>query len=44
MDKDINEPLTITEKEPYWYHPLNDSGDLDDFIFDGEYIKPYSEK
>jgi hypothetical protein len=31
-------------REPYWYHPDKDSGDLDDLIFEGEYIKPISEK
>jgi hypothetical protein len=37
-------PTSKKEKEPNWYIPVNDSGDLDDFIFNGEYIKLRSEK
>jgi hypothetical protein len=44
VNKENNVPSSKTEEEPHRYIPADDSGDLDDFIFNGEYIKLRSEK
>ena len=42
--KENDIPSSNTEKESNRHIPENDTGDLDDFIFNGEYIKLKSEK